>query len=69
MGRKIRTGGAHRRHRNDRRRGDMAGILVVEDDVTTNDLVSDYLIDAGTRYFRPATVWRRRAFFSRTPWN
>ena len=47
----------------------MAGILVVEDDVTTNDLVSDYLIDAGTRYFRPATVWRRRAFFSRTPWN
>lgn len=29
----------------------MAGILVVEDDVTTNNLVSDYLTDAGHTVF------------------
>ena len=29
------------------RRTDMAAILIVEDDKTTNDLISDYLSDAG----------------------
>lgn len=45
----------------------MAGILVVEDDVTTNDLVSDYLIDAGHTVFSACNGLEALRLFQQNP--
>lgn len=47
----------------------MAKILVVEDDVTTNNLVSDYLADAGHRIFSAWDGLGRCAVFGGNPLN
>lgn len=45
----------------------MAGILVVEDDVTTNDLVSDYLTDAGHTVFSACDGLEALRLFQQNP--